>query len=164
MTVTSLSATLACLLFVGAMAIVIYTDLRTREIHNKLIVVMLGTYIPMAIASGGDFETIGFSLIIAVPVLVLGFLCFSAGWMGGGDAKLMPVTALWLGPALAVPYLLYSAVLGSVLALGVVAYRTAVSAGPVDGAQEPKLEIPYGPALALSGAFLFLQSWWVGQL
>ena len=159
MLVTSLSAGLAAIVFLGAMAVVIYTDLTTRQIHNKLIVLLLGLYAPLVIASGGGLAVLLSGVLAALPVLVLGFLCFSLGWMGGGDAKLMPVSVLWLGPALGIWYLLVGALLGAMLTLGLLLYRRVASTGPTD---DP--EIPYGPALALSGALMFLQSWWVGQI
>ncbi|MEO1490975.1 MAG: prepilin peptidase [Pseudomonadota bacterium] len=163
MTVTSISAVLASIVFLGAMAVVIYTDLKTRQIQNKLILLLLGLYVPMVIAAGGNAEVILFGVLAAIPVLILGFVCFTFGWMGGGDAKLMPVSVLWLGPALGVPYLLIGAVVGSLLTLGILAYRRRFA--PTDGKSMPlDAEVPYGPALALSGAVMFLQSWWVAQI
>lgn len=163
MIVSSISAVLASTVFLGAMAVVIYTDLTARQIHNKLIVLLLTLYFPLVIASGGGFDNILQGVVAAIPVLVLGFLCFSFGWMGGGDAKLMPVSVLWLGPALGISYLLVGAVMGALLALLLLGYRRIAADAP-DGATPHDTDIPYGPALALSGALMFLQSWWIGQI
>ena len=40
---------------------------------------------------------IGMHVAAALAVLVVTFVFFSRGWIGGGDAKLAAATALWLG-------------------------------------------------------------------
>lgn len=163
MIVTSISAMLASAVFLGAMAVVIYTDLTTRQIHNKLIILLLGLYAPLVIASGGGIAVMAQGVLAAIPVLILGFLCFSLGWMGGGDAKLMPVSVLWLGPGLGISYLLVGAILGALMTVLLLGYRRYAGPSPDPDAQVDP-DVPYGPALAVSGVLMFLQSWWVGQI
>ena len=47
--------------------------------------------------------------------LAVGYLFFRAGWLGGGDGKLLGVLALWLGPNDVGLWLLATAVLGLLL-------------------------------------------------
>ena len=42
-----------------------------------------------------------------LAVLVVTFMFFARGWIGGGDAKLAAATALWLGFDQLLNYLLY---------------------------------------------------------
>ena len=57
-------------------------------------------------------------------VLVVTFVMFSFGWIGGGDAKLAAATALWLGFAHLFDYLVYASVLGGALTLALIQFRT----------------------------------------
>ena len=49
-------------------------------------------------------------------MLVLGVLLFIPGWFGGGDAKLMAAIGLWIGPDNLLPYMLYVALAGGLIA------------------------------------------------
>ena len=53
----------------------------------------------------------------AASVLVVTFMFFARGWIGGGDAKLAAATALWLGFDQLLDYLLYASLFGGVLTL-----------------------------------------------
>ena len=45
-------------------------------------------------------------------VLVVAFVFFAQGWIGGGDAKLAAATALWLGFDHLLAYLVYASLFG----------------------------------------------------
>ena len=60
---------------------------------------------------------------VAAAVLVVAFLCFTRGWIGGGDAKLAAATVLWLGFGHLADYLIYASLLGGALTLLLIQYR-----------------------------------------
>jgi prepilin peptidase CpaA len=56
-------------------------------------------------------------------VFCLGFAFFAAGWIGGGDVKLLTAITLWMGSEAAFGFVLVMAMLGSALALGLLAIK-----------------------------------------
>ncbi len=94
-------------------------DLRLRIIHNQTILVLIGLWVAFATAQLWNGTTtvghIAFDGMAAGAVFVFCFICFTRGWFGGGDAKLMPVGALWVGYGGVVHYVLLLAILGGVL-------------------------------------------------
>jgi prepilin peptidase CpaA len=100
-----------------------------------------------------------FGLVLAVT-----FGLFATGTMGGGDAKLLASTALWMGfgPAL-LDYLLLATVAGGVFTLFLVFFRKstlAIYAGevPILRRMIDEKDIPYGVALAIGGLLAFPDS------
>jgi prepilin peptidase CpaA len=99
-----------------------------------------------------------------LAVLVLAFLLFSRGWIGGGDAKLAAATALWLGWTLILDYGLIASLLGGVLTLVLLASRKvrlpawAARLDWMARLHNPKNGVPYGIALAIAGLVLYPQT------
>ena len=60
---------------------------------------------------------IGMHVGAALAVLVVTFVFFARGWIGGGDAKLAAATALWLGFDQLLNYLIIASLLGGILTL-----------------------------------------------
>ena len=58
-----------------------------------------------------------------LAVLAVTFTLFACGWIGGGDAKLAAATALWLGFAPLMDYLLIASIFGGVLTLFIMRFR-----------------------------------------
>jgi prepilin peptidase CpaA len=147
-----------CAVFVAAMALVIFTDLKWRIIPNWLVLGLLLAYPAglFGLSLGSEFMLGG--LIVAGILFVLCFLAFLKGWMGGGDAKLIPVIALWLGAALTPPFLIYATALGGLLTIAFI----VLTKGRRE-ADEP-LVVPYGPALAVAALILFPGSQWAAAL
>ena len=87
-------------IFLGAFAISVIaaaiTDIKYRLIPNTLSLIIAALWVPYATFMTGE---ILYPLIIAFIILLLGMAAFFAGWLGGGDAKLLAVCALWMGPA-----------------------------------------------------------------
>jgi prepilin peptidase CpaA len=54
---------------------------------------------------------------VSLAVLVIGFAVFAFGAMGAGDVKLMSAVALWAGPGLAIPFLLFTSIAGGTIGL-----------------------------------------------
>ena len=66
---------------------------------------------------------IGMHVGAAAAVLVVAFVFFARGWIGGGDAKLAAATALWLGFDQLLNYLIFASLFGGVLTLLILRFR-----------------------------------------
>ena len=85
---------------------------------------------------------------------------FAFGWLGGGDAKLMAATALWWQWDDAMIYVVYTTIIGGVLALALVFGRKFIPSRVLTAPWAYHLfrdekKMPYGLALA-AGALLTL--------
>jgi prepilin peptidase CpaA len=80
--------------------------------------------------------------------LIVGMFLFSRGWIGGGDAKLYAVTALWFALNGAVMLLFFTTIAGGVLAAAFIAARLSGLRKIVPKADR---RIPYGVAIATGG-------------
>jgi prepilin peptidase CpaA len=94
----------------------------------------------------------------AALIFAVGLVCFSRGWFGGGDVKLLSATILLVGSERALPFLLMMALVGGVLSVIVLiwdgfarrsARASAVGAGTSD-APLPPPSVPYGIAIAVA--------------
>lgn len=154
-------------LFCGGMMQAGLDDLRRMRIGNRLILVLLAGYAILAPLGGFTLSDLSRSAAVAGVVLLLGFLLFVAGWIGGGDAKLAAVTALWLGAAHVLEYILLLSLLGAVLTLGILLFRAArlprawADTAYVQNLHSRRNGIPYGVALSLAGLWVFIQTPWV---
>lgn len=129
-------------------------DLTTMTIPNWISVALLAGFVPAALLVGLGPAQIAVHLGVALAALAVGAGLFALGWLGGGDAKLMAAASLWLGLGGAVHFILWTALIGglfSVLLLAVRARVTPVLAvGPawLSRLLQPKGDIPYGVAIA----------------
>src|ERR1700722_2027338 len=110
-----MNITLATWLVLGACAIAVATDLRSRRIPNVLTAALAVAALGLHATSG--LAAFGVALATLVGVLFLGLVAFSFGWLGGGDVKLLAAGAAALGFPDALPFLVYTAIGGGVLAL-----------------------------------------------
>ena len=102
--------------------------------------------------------------MIGFGTLVIGFILFARNVIGGGDAKLLAATVLWVGlPGLAL-FLFHVALSGAVLAMFLIAFRKAPALPFYAQApwllrlhQEPK-DIPYAVAICAGGLLSFQQT------
>src|SRR3954452_12428026 len=85
------------LLFPALMAFAASSDLLTMTISNRISLILVGAFFILAVWSGMPLADIGMHALAGVAVLVVTFVFFARGWIGGGDAKLAAATALWLG-------------------------------------------------------------------
>jgi prepilin peptidase CpaA len=101
---------------------------------------------------------------IGALVLAVGFLFFTFGWIGGGDAKLAAATSLWLGFGLTLPYLLDASVIGGLMTVGILMLRRwplpgfLVNITWVHRLHDPRSGVPYGIALAIAGLLTYSDS------
>jgi prepilin peptidase CpaA len=157
-------STIALLFFPFAMAFAASSDLLTMRISNKLVLLLVAGFALTALATGLPLELVAMHIACSLAVLVVGFAFFALGWIGGGDAKLAAATTLWLGFGLALPYLVYAALLGGVLTLGILALRQ-LPLTPLlarfqwlERLHDRKSGVPYGVALAIAGLLVYSNS------
>ena len=98
--------------FLCCLALAALNDLRAMRIPNNLTLVLLSGFAPAALVLG--VPVLSHIITFAVMALVC-FGLFYFGLFGGGDAKLLPVVALWVGPAGLPVFLLAMAVAGGAL-------------------------------------------------
>lgn len=145
------------LYFLGAFALTVaaaaITDIKYRLIPNTLNLIIAALWVPYAVFMTGEFL---YPLITALIILALGIGAFSAGWLGGGDAKLIAVCALWMGPDQIIPFLFHTALAGGAMALlwrFEEPVRFALVRSGIDVGVTVTRQLPYGLAIAV-GALL----------
>lgn len=154
-------ANLTLLLFPLLMAFAAFSDIFTMRISNRLVLVLVGGFLAIALAMRMPLDQFGMHLLAAGIVLVCAFICFAFGWVGGGDAKLAAATTLWLGFALTLPYLVYAALLGGMLTFFMLAVRRwplpkrLAKVGWIDRLHDKKSGVPYGVTLAAAGLLTY---------
>jgi prepilin peptidase CpaA len=147
------------------------TDVRVAKIPNWLVVVGL-VLAPLAALVGGGLTGFFLALTALAIAFFIGLVGFAIGAIGGGDAKFLMVGAALVGLPQLMPYLLVTAALGGVLALGLVAWGhrgieatimtkdLAMSMATLGRkgyrgrlGEEGRLAVPYGVAIA-AGALI----------
>ncbi|GAB4121043.1 MAG: hypothetical protein Kow00104_04370 [Rhodothalassiaceae bacterium] len=81
---------------------------------------------------------------------------FAAGAMGGGDAKLIPVMALWVGTDGIATFLYVMALAGGLVALAMLVYR-AIRRRRVPAGMLSSGSVPYALAIAAGGIAALLE-------
>jgi prepilin peptidase CpaA len=157
-------------LAIAILAIIAYSDVRTRRIPNALaIVVAVLGLIRMTLAH--DLVAAGHTLAASAAVFIAAFLLFSRGIVGGGDAKLVAAVALLIGYHDLFGFFFLMSLCGGALALAILA-RDQVSARfcrPLQQARRPsgtqpvacaatpaRSTVPYGVAIAAAGVITLI--------
>jgi prepilin peptidase CpaA len=157
-------------LFPAMMAFAASSDLLTMTIANRVSLALVGGFVVLAVLSGMSGADMATHAGAAAAVLVVAFICFARGWIGGGDAKLAAATALWLGFSHLFDYLVYASLLGGALTLLIVQFRhmplPQLLAGR-DWAERLHRQgggVPYGIALAAAALLVYPQTEWMTAL
>jgi prepilin peptidase CpaA len=134
-------------------------DFRRLAIPNWLVLALCLLW-PLTLPDMPLFGSALSALGCALLVFVIGAVCFSRGWVGGGDVKLLSVAALWAGPNAVVPLLILTGVLGGLLAIVLLmppaAHLASLARARLGENFEPfgnTTPVPYGIAIA-GAAFL----------
>lgn len=138
-------------------------DLTTMKIPNWISLILLGAFLPVAFLCGLPLADIGLHLGVGFAALLVGMAMFALRWIGGGDAKALAVACLWLGASSMGPFLLWTAGVGGIFCLSLVAARqhypsfAGLMRSPpwVERLMEPKGDIPYGVAIAIGALIVF---------
>jgi prepilin peptidase CpaA len=170
MMVSTVAAYVGSICFSAATIWAALMDLTTMRIRNEISLFLLGTYATMAPLVGLSVAEIGWSVAVALAVLALMFVSFAFGWIGGGDAKLASVIALWIGANQTLNYLAYTAIFGGVLTLLILQFRSMVLPYQLIRMQwiarlhASTCGVPYGVAIAAGAVFAFPETPWMAAL
>jgi prepilin peptidase CpaA len=154
-------STIALLIFPVLMAYAASSDLLTMRIANWLVGLVVLAYAVLALFAGLSWGDIGMALAASAIVLAISFAFFAFGWIGGGDAKLVSATVLWIGFGLMLQYLIYAALLGGALTLIILSLRRyplpswLARHQWIDRLHNPKSGVPYGIALAAAALLVY---------
>jgi prepilin peptidase CpaA len=146
--------------FIVLLSAAAISDVRKLTIPNSYCMGIVLCYPFFALTAQQPVDWLG-GLMVSAGLLVVGFVLFTTGRVGGGDAKLLAATSLWAGPGLLAEFVLITALAGGGIALLLyirhrwsrspsLATLSATEASP-DFAQQP---MPYGVAIFAGGVYV----------
>lgn len=140
-------------------------DCASFTIPNWISLALLAIFPVAALASGQSPATIGLALLLGVGGVLVGMGMFAAGWIGGGDAKILAASIPWLGLPATIPFVLVTAVAGGVLAVSLLWLRSGLISpllanGPawLTRLATRGENVPYGVAIAIGALAAFPNS------
>jgi prepilin peptidase CpaA len=152
-------------LFPALVIVAALKDAISYTIPNWISLALIGGFVLAVPALGLTVGSLGLHVAIGLAALVLGFAMYAAHWIGGGDAKLFAVAALWLGWPAVVTYAAMTGIAGGALAMGLLALRSGyarpyMARAPAWVARlaEPGENVPYGIAIAAGALMAFPES------
>lgn len=143
------------------MIVAVARDIATMTISNRLSLLLAASFFPAALFGDFSFAQVGLHVAVGAAALALGFALFSAGWVGGGDAKFLAATALWMGWPDTMPFVMMVALAGGAFAVALIAARQFPLPQPLlryDWVVRLHLKetgIPYAAALAAGALIVF---------
>lgn len=145
-----------CMLFAAI------SDMLSMTIANRVSALLVATFVLVAPLTGMDWTSFGLHLGAGFLVLCVTFTLFAIGGMGGGDAKLLAATSVWMGFSLVLlQYLVLASIIGGMLTVAIVVYRKSPLALITSQNvflrhfADEKVGVPYGIALGLGGLLTF---------
>ncbi len=155
---------------VGILVIVAYEDVRTRRIPNALSLATAALGLAR-VGFAADVMDAGHTLAAAIVILGITFALFQRGAIGGGDAKILPATALLIGYRELLGFLFLMSLCGGVLALATLAakrldlsfrrfrrkaYVSSMGQSGSGRAASKGSTVPYGVAVAVAGVITLI--------
>ncbi|NQV54796.1 MAG: prepilin peptidase [Rhodospirillales bacterium] len=132
-------------------------DIRAYRIPNSLNLCIAVLY-PIYVLTADSPVDWSSALMIAGGTFAVAAVLFSLGIMGGGDAKMMTVLALWAGPTYILDFVLVTSVVGGVLAIMMMTSARHALALACEAIGQRRLRqiflndvLPYGVAIAAGG-------------
>jgi prepilin peptidase CpaA len=160
--------TVIVVMAMGAFLAAAYVDVRRRRIPNALSY-LIGSLGLLRILLADDPVTAGWTLAAAAGVLVVAFMFFWGGTLGGGDAKLLTGAVLLVGCRDLIAFLFLMSLFGAVLALAILTgdrliprFRRAIQRAAVPDAaaaaarREVWPTVPYGVAISAAGMIILV--------
>ena len=158
------------LLFPALMAFAASSDLITMTISNRISLLLIAGFFVLSIMTGMPPTQIGMHVGASATVLVVSFIFFTRGWIGGGDAKLAAATAMWLGFDQLFNYLIFASLFGGVLTIAILRFRMMPLPMALANQEWAKrlhrmdAGIPYGIALAVAALMIYPDTPWMKSL
>lgn len=151
--------TLLVLLAVTLYGLVAFRDVQAREIPNSLVICILVLGLVRAFGVR-TVEDAALSFAVALLSFALVLPLFIKGYLGGGDAKLIPVSVFLVGYDEAFSFAINMSLLGGALSLIILAGHMARTRfRTVAGAAGPAIQpatVPYGAAIAGAAVAAFI--------
>jgi prepilin peptidase CpaA len=175
MRVTPMLEALIFVVFPFCMLFAAISDTLSMTIANRVPVILVVAFAVVAPMTGMAWPEYGLHFAAGAAVLLFTFAIFAIGGMGGGDAKLLAATSVWMGLGMPlVQYLVVSAFLGGALTLVILSYRNSAIAVFTSrnlfmrNFAEGTIGVPYGIALGAGGLLVYPSSplvvWALAQL
>jgi prepilin peptidase CpaA len=154
-------------LFPAIMAFAASSDLVMMTISNRVMLILIAGFATLATGIGLSPSDIVSHVAAAALVFAVTFGLFARRWIGGGDAKLATVTALWLGFDHLMAYLFYASTFGGILTLVMIGFRAMPL--PQTLAEQEWIKrlhrfdggVPYGIALAAAALLIYPDTDWM---
>jgi prepilin peptidase CpaA len=148
-----------CMLFAAI------SDTLSMTIANRVPLLLIAVFALVAPLTGMEWAAYGWHFAAGALVLCVTFGLFALGGMGGGDAKLLAATSIWMGFNFhLLEYLVISTFLGGVLTLGILVYRKSTLAVFTRHSlflqhfADEANGVPYGIALGVGGLLTYPDS------
>lgn len=149
------------LIFPAAMAFAAAMDMLTMTIPNRVSLLLIGGFFVAALVAGLSMEQVLMHLAAGLVVFLICFAMFAAGLFGGGDAKLLAASSLWIGFDQLLPYITAITLFGFVLGLLMLVARSYFPEGSVRAPrwvmrlQARETGMPYGLAIAAAALWVY---------
>lgn len=137
------------MLALGAAAVEDALRLRISNLTSAAVVV--GALIAMAVH--GFSPGLWQNAAIFIAILALGTLAFAAGWLGGGDIKLLAAIGLWFDLSAAAGLIAAVFIAGGLVGIVYIVGRRIARIAQLTDARQAK--IPYGLAIVAGALFIF---------
>jgi prepilin peptidase CpaA len=156
--------------FVLLMIVAAVSDLRSFRLPNWLVIAVALLFLAGILVTAMPLKLALWHGLAGLLVLACGFALFSAGLIGGGDAKLLAAVGLWIGWTKLATFLLYTALAGGILAIvmllwEMVRLHVELTAGNPESSLIKRIaslkpDLPYGVAIAAGACATLPQTWW----
>ncbi|MCB1527013.1 MAG: prepilin peptidase [Hyphomicrobiaceae bacterium] len=152
------------LLFPAVMAFAAAMDMLTMTIPNRVSILLVAAFFVAAYAAGLSQQQVLEHLATGAAVLAICFVLFALGVFGGGDAKLLAASSLWIGFDQLLPYFLGVSIAGALLSVAFLYMRNHFPEGSVRGPawvlrlQAQGNGMPYGLAISASALWIYPQT------
>lgn len=137
-------------------------DLNTLTIPNWLNGWIAFLFLPMSVVALPGWDVFGLHLLVGLIAFAIAVLLFSLNVFGGGDAKMIPAVALWIGPSGMMSFIVFMAIAGGILTILIVILRGMLPQPATPGfAYETMTKgagVPYGVAIAIGAIVAASQS------
>lgn len=141
------------------------TDVTSFTIPNRISALLVLVFIPAALVLHAPLGDMSVHAAVFVVALLVSMSLFAAGWIGGGDAKLLASASLWIGLQAMPMFLIATALAGGALSVMLVGIRAAWLQPHLAGAPAwfarlaaPGADVPYGVAIAIGALAAFPHS------
>jgi len=147
--------------FAGLVIYAALSDMSRLIIPNWVSIALAALFPVAALIAGAPLMSVGLHVLFGFGVLAVGFVLFQFNIIGGGDAKLLAAVSIWTGLTAFMPFILWTAIAGGVMALALLTARQLIPAGTypafVDHLLKKQNGIPYGVAIMI-GALMAIPS------